>query len=127
MALRSEENTIGAWAFLGGIVLAIIVGVFSGGTSNPFILLTIAVLGVVVGVFVAEKDVQTFLFASMASLIASFAGIQGIAADVALRGITVSGVQITKIIISTLNALLFLFVPSTVVVAVKTVFSIAKV
>ena len=127
MALRAEENTIGAWAFLGGIVLAIIVGVFAGNYSNPLIFITIALLGAIVGIFVAEKDVQKFLFASMASLIASFAGIQGIAADVALRGITVSGVQITKVIISTLNALLFLFVPATIVVAIKTVFSIAKV
>ena len=127
MALRSQENTIGAWAFLGGIILAMIVGVFTGSSPNPLILMTIVVLGVIVGIFVAEKDGQTFLFASMASLIASFAGIQGLATDVALRGITVSGIQITKIMISTLGALLFLFVPATIVVAVKTVFSIAKV
>jgi uncharacterized protein YneF (UPF0154 family) len=127
MALRSRENTIGAWAFLGGIILAIIVGVFTGSSSNPVILVTIVILGLIVGFFVSEKDVQTFLFASAASMIASFAGIQGLATDVALRGITVSGLQITKMMISTLGALLFLFVPATIVVAVKTVFSIAKV
>ncbi|PIO08808.1 hypothetical protein COU59_00130 [Candidatus Pacearchaeota archaeon CG10_big_fil_rev_8_21_14_0_10_34_12] len=127
MSLRSKENTIGAWAFLGGVILAVIVGVFSGSSNNPFLLAVIMVLGLIVGYFVAEKDVQTFLFASVASLIASFAGIQGLASDVALRGIAVSGVHITKMMISVLGALLFLFVPATIVVAIKTVFSIAKV
>lgn len=127
MVLRSRENSIGAWAFLIGVILAIIAGIFSGKSTNPTILMIIAILGLIVGYFVAEKDVQTFLFASMASLIASFAGIQGLATDVALRGITVSGIQITKMMISILGALLFLFIPATIVVAIKTVFSIAKV
>jgi hypothetical protein len=127
MAIKSQENSIGAWAFTIGIVLACIVGVFSGSYSNPLLLTIIAILGLVVGYFVPEKSVQTFLFASAASLIASFAGIQGLASDVALRGITVSGVQITKMMISVLGALLFLFIPATIVVAVKTVFSIAKI
>lgn len=127
MAIKSHENSIGAWAFLIGIVLAFIVGIFSGNYSNPLLLTIIGVLGLIVGYFVPEKDVQTFLFASAASLIASFAGIQGLASDVALRGITVSGVQITRMMISILGALLFLFIPATIVVAVKTVFSIAKI
>jgi len=127
MVIKSKENTIGAWAFLAGIILAIIAGVFAGSSSNPLILTIIVILGLIVGYFVAEKDVQTFLFASAASLIASFAGIQGLASDVALRGIAVSGVQITKFMVSILGALLFLFIPATIVVAVKTVFSIAKV
>jgi len=127
MVIKSKENTIGAWAFLAVIILAIIAGVFAGSSSNPLILTIIVILGLIVGYFVAEKDVQTFLFASAASLIASFAGIQGLASDVALRGIAVSGVQITKFMVSILGALLFLFIPATIVVAVKTVFSIAKV
>jgi len=127
MGIKSQENSFGAWAFLIGVVLAIIVGIFSGSYTNPFLLVVIVALGLVVGYFVAEKDVQTFLFASMASLIASFAGMQGLATNVALKGITVSGIEITKMMVSVLGALLFLFVPATIVVAIKTVFSIAKV
>ncbi|MAG11131.1 hypothetical protein CMI44_02365 [Candidatus Pacearchaeota archaeon] len=127
MVIKSRENSIGARAFLIGVILAVIVGIFSGSYSNPLLLTIIGILGLVVGYFVAEKDVQTFLFASVASLIASFAGIQGLATDVALRGITVSGIPITKMMISILGALLFLFIPATIVVAIKTVFSIAKV
>ena len=89
MVIRSRENSIGAWAFLIGVILAVIVGIFAGSYTNPLLLLIIVILGLVVGYFVPEKNAQTFLFASMASLIASFAGIQGLATDVALRGITV--------------------------------------
>lgn len=127
MAIKSRENSIGAWAFLIGVILAIIVGIFTRGYTNPLIFLIISGLGIVVGYFVAEKDVQTFLFASASSVLASYAGIQGLATNVALTGITVSGVALGKVIASVLGALLFLFVPATIVVAIKTVFSIAKV
>ena len=127
MVIRAQENSFGAWAFLIGIILAIIAGVFTRGSTDPVILIVIVVLGVVVGYFVAENNVQTFLFASVATVVASFAGIQGLATNVALTGITVSGIEIGKIMASVLTALLFLFVPATIIVALKTVFSIAKV
>ena len=127
MSIKSQENSIAAWAFLIGIVLAIIAGIFTRSSTDPTILIVIVLLGVVVGIFVAEKEVQTFLFASVATVVASFAGIQGLATNVALNGITVSGFEIGRMMISILGALLFLFVPSTIVVALKTVFSIAKV
>ncbi len=125
--IRAKENSIGAWAFLIGIILAVIVGIFTRSYTNPIILIIIISLGLIVGYFVAERDAKTFLIASTASVIVSFAGIQGLSTDVALRGISVSGVEMGKIIISVLGSLLFLFVPATIVVAIKTVFSIAKI
>ena len=127
MVIKSQENYIGAWAFLIGIILAVIMGIFARGYTNPIILTIIGLLGIIVGYFVAEKDVQTFLFASAASVLATYAGIQGLATNVALRGITVSGIEIGKMTASVFGALLFLFVPATIVVAIKTVFSIAKI
>ena len=127
MVIRAQENSFGAWAFLVGIILAVIAGIFTRGSTDPVILIIIVVLGLVVGYFVAENNVQIFLFASVATVVASFAGIQGLATNVALTGITVSGIEIGKIIASVLTALLFLFVPATIIVALKTVFSIAKV
>lgn len=127
MAIRAKENSVAAWAFLGGIILAIIAGIFTRGSTDPIILIAIVILGLIVGYFVAENNVQTFLFASVAAVLASFAGIQGLASNVALTGITVSGGEIGKIMASVLTALLFLFVPATIIVALKTVFAIAKV
>lgn len=126
MSIKSRENLVGAWAFLGGIILAVIVGILAGNGPNPWILLALMILGLIIGYFVAEEDVKTFLLASVSLLIASFAGIQGFAADVSLRGLTVSGVEIVKSTISVLVALLFLFIPATMVVALKTVFALAK-
>ncbi|GBE19991.1 MAG TPA: hypothetical protein ENG87_02110 [Candidatus Pacearchaeota archaeon] len=127
MAIKAQENSIGAWAFLAGIILAVIVGIFTGNYTNPIVFSILMVLGLVVGYFVVEKDSKTFLFASASTVLASFAGIQGFATNVALRGIAVSGVEVGKMTASVLGALLFLFVPATIVVAIKTVFSIAKI
>ena len=109
------------------IILAVIVGIFTTGYANPIILLMIIALGLIVGYFIPEKDARTFLFASVAALLASFAGIQGFAANFSLTGVSVSGIGIGKIINSTLSAMLFFFVPATIMVALKTVFSISKV
>jgi len=124
MPIRSRENLIGAWAFLAGVVLAVIVGVLTTYThmkTSPLILGVLALLGIVVGYFVAEKDIQTFLFASVSLVIVSFAGIQGLVLDAAIRGI-----EIGQIVSSVLGALLVLFVPATIIVALKVVFSIAQ-
>jgi hypothetical protein len=121
MAIRARENLIGAWAFLIGIILAILVGIFAGAKINQFILGILAVLGLVVGYFVAEKDVQTFLLASVSLVIVSFAGIQGLVLSAAIVGI-----DIGRLLSSVLGALLVLFVPATIVVAIKTVFAIAQ-
>ena len=127
MVIKARESSIGAWAFLIGIILAILVGIFATGSRNPWFLVALIVIGLIVGYSVAEKDVQTFLFASVATVLASFAGIQGFAANFSLTGVTVSGLGVGKIIASILSALLYLFIPATVVVSIKAVFSIAKV
>lgn len=124
MPIRSRENLIGAWAFLFGIIIAIVAGVFTiffGQKINPIIILVLAVLGIVVGYFVAEKNVQTFLIASVSLVVVSFAGIQGLVLSAAIIG-----VDIGRIISPVLGALLVLFVPATIIVALKTVFSLAK-
>ena len=124
MVIKSRENLIGAWAFLIGTLLAIIVGIVSSLTQykiDTFILSILAVLGLIVGYFVAEKDVRTFLIASVSVVVVSFAGIQGILINSAILG-----TGLNRFVTSILGALLFLFIPATIVVALKTVFSLAK-
>ena len=126
MVIRSQENLIGARAFLIGLIIAVVVGIFAGvnvaGINvNPIILYIMAALGVVVGSFVAEKNVQTFLIASVSLVIVSYTGISGLA-----LGANVSGINLGNMISSILQTLLAMFVPATIIVAVKTVFSISK-
>ena len=121
MSIRSQENLLGARAFLVGIILAVGVGIYTGNKINQVILGILAILGLIVGFFVGEKDVETFLLASVSLVIVSYAGIQGLVLSAAI-----SGIDIGQILSSVLGALLVLLVPATVVVAIKTVFSIAQ-
>jgi len=122
MAIRARENLIGAWAFLIGIFLAIAVGLFAGNYINPIVLGVLAVLGIIVGISVAEKDVQTFLLASVSLVVVSYMGISGL-----VLGAAISGITIGRIISSIMQTLLALFVPATIVVVIKTVFSISRI
>lgn len=122
MPIKSRENLLGAWAFLFGIILAVGAGIFSGIRSTTWVLGVLAVLGFVVGYFVSEKEARTFLIAAVSLVIVSFAGIQGLVLDAAIRGVSIG-----KIMTSTLSALLVMFVPAAVVVALKTVFAISTI
>lgn len=121
MVIRARENLFGAWAFFAGVILAILVGIFAGSNINPLILGILALLGIVTGIFVSERDVQTFLLASVSLVLVSYAGVQGVVLSAAVNGIAIG-----KMIASVLGALLSLFVPATIVVALKTMFSIAR-
>ena len=122
MPIKTRENLWGAYAFLIGIVLSMLIGFFAGSNTNPVILGILSILGVIIGFFVTEKDVQTFLLASVSLVIVSFAGIQGLVLSAAVMGINIG-----MFVASTLGALLVLFVPATIIVALKTVFSISHI
>jgi len=122
MAIRSRENVVGAWAFLAGIMLSIIVGIFAGGSMSPYIVWILLFLGIIVGYFISEKNVRTFLFASVSIVVVSYVGISGMVLNAAI-----SGIQIGKVVSSILGSLLMLFVPAAIVVALKSVFSISTI
>lgn len=121
MPIKYRENLFGAWAFFIGLILAVLVGIFGRNNTNQILLGILALLGLVVGFFVLEKEAQTFLLASVSLVIVSFAGIQGLVLDASIRGL-----EIGRFVSSVLSALLVMFVPATVVVALKTVFGLAK-
>jgi hypothetical protein len=121
--VKSRENLIGAYAFLIGVVLAVLVGILQKSlditsSSLPYIILVI--LGMFVGFFnFGDKDSFTFLVASLSLVIVSGFG------QTAL--VYVSGVPILSSLSAILAALMVMFVPATIIVALKTVFSISKV
>lgn len=124
MALKARENVVSAWAFLIGVFIAILGGVLLnfGGTANPFILVVLLLLGLLVGFFVeiTEKEASAFLLASVSLVIVSFAGQQG------LSNIAFGEIRIGAIVSSTLAGLLVMLVPATIVVAIKSIFLIAR-
>jgi hypothetical protein len=124
MVMRSREYLVGAWAFFIGALLAVVGGVILsfGYSVNPLIFALLAILGLVVGFFVKVTDNggTSFLLAAVSLVIVSYAGQQGISS------VTFGTVQIGKIMLSTLGGLLVMLVPATIVVAIKSLFSIAQ-
>lgn len=115
MVKKSGKNLIGAWAFLIGVVLSILIGLFSVylGSKITIILGILVVLGIIVGLLnVKGKESSKFLLASLALVIVGYMG-QGVLSIIPQIG-------------AILSALLVLFVPATIIVALKNVFDIAK-
>ncbi|MEX0920150.1 MAG: hypothetical protein WDZ69_01040 [Candidatus Pacearchaeota archaeon] len=128
MAIRSQENSLGAWAFLIGVILAILIGLSTTILAIPTIVsynaqiyAILVILGLVIGfVGVSGKDTQSFLWAGAVLVVVSRFGMEGV------RG-SLIGVGVGDAVSSVFGALLALFVPATIVVALKMVFSIAKI
>jgi hypothetical protein len=129
MAITSRENSISAWIFLIGVVLAIFIGILTAfmpvnrieQLSSP-IYLVLVLLGIFVGIKidVSDKHSQTFLIASAVLVIVSKFGMESVLGSLI-------GIGIGDLVSSVFGALLVLFVPATIVVALKTVFSMTKV
>jgi len=130
MVIISKENSWSAWAFLIGVVLAVLIGV---GTSSlipidsivkrsPQIYAILVILGLVIGFTtkVDKKDTQTFLYTSAILVIVSKFGMDSVTGSLI-------GIGVGSLVSSIFGALLTLFVPATIIVALKNVFSIARV
>ncbi len=103
-------NKLGAWAFLIGIAIAIILG-FMGNVSDW--LLVLVIIGIIVGLFnVADEETMPFLLSGAVLVIVTSQGQQLFSSVEWLANI--------------FNAMLALFTPATIVVAIKNVFSLAK-
>lgn len=128
MVLKSKENTIGAWTFLIGVILAIGIGIFTTllpipalKEYSPQIYAILVLIGLAVGFLnVTGKDTQTFLIAGTVLVIVSKFGLESVTG-------TLIGIGIGDAVSSVFGALIALFAPATIIVALKTVFSIAKV
>ena len=127
--IKSKENDIGARAFLIGVILAVIIGVASStliriqviADYNDTIYAILIILGIIVGFMnVTGRDSQTFLIAGAVLVIASKFGMDAVSSSLI-------GVGVGEVVRSVFGALLALFVPATIIVALKTVFSIANV
>lgn len=107
---RSLGNLIGGLAFLIGVVLAIIAG-FIGLSSQ--IVMALVIIGLIVGLLnIGDREVMPFLFSGLVLVLISSSGDKLIAIIPYADGI--------------LTALLAIFIPATVIVAVKNVFGLAR-
>ncbi len=121
--VKSKENLLGAYAFLIGVIFSIFVGLLQDSlgaeaSNSPYAILVI--LGVFVGSLnVGDKESLTFLLVSTVLVVVAGQGQSAL--------IYLSSIPVIALLNSILNALLILFIPATIIVALKTVFSIAKI
>lgn len=128
MVLKSRENVLGAWAFLAGVILAVAIGLSTTLLPIPALITyskqiyaILIVLGIIVGSMnVTGKESQTFLLAGAVLVVVSRFGMEGVTGSLI-------GIGLGDAVTSVFAALLAMFTPATIIVALKTVFSIAKV
>lgn len=109
-----KQKTLGEWAFLAGIVLSILIGVFPPPIQFTLPELILGILGLIVGFLnITAKETKEFLIASIALLLAGSAGLEVFPT----LGWTFSSIL--------LNISQFV-APAAMVVAVKTVFDLAR-
>jgi len=129
MVMISKENSLGVTAFLAGVILAVLIGIFT--TLIPVdtvmnyssqIYAVLVILGIMVGfsVKMIGKDSQTFLLSGAALVVVSKYGMDSV------RG-SIIGVGVGEAVSSIFAALLALFVPATIIVALKLVSSSSRV
>jgi len=116
MAKKIKKNTLGAWAFLIGIVVATTIGIFSAqvtGQVQEVVLWLLIFLGIIVGLLnITNKESLGFLLVIVALVIVSYFG--------------KTILMIVPVLRNILWALLILFIPTAIIVALKSVFEMAK-
>lgn len=104
---------LGSWAFLIGVILAVVLGSGLLWALDATWLGILVVIGIIIGALnIAEKEAMPFLLSGAVLVIVSSQG-QAVMGNIAV----VSGI---------LSALLAIFVPATIIVAIKNVFGLAR-
>jgi len=118
MAKRSIVNTnkIGSWSFLVGLVLAVLLGLGYHGNYAEVMVWAVFLIGVVVGILnITVTEVSKFLNSGTVLVLVSYLAIEvGVFHGVAPQ------------IVGVLSSILTLFVPATIIVALRAVFSLAR-
>jgi len=121
-AKKSKKNLmtkVGIWSFIIGLILAVIIAIFSTQKTPAWVLAVLAVLGLIVGFLnVTKEESVPFLVASLAFLV-SF---QSLAATLSIVTFEVISKQL-----ATFFQLLSVFIaPAAAIVAVIALFHIAR-
>jgi hypothetical protein len=113
---KQTENLLGRWSFLVGFVLAVLLGLGFTGSYASIMIWAIFLLGIVVGLLnITSSEVSGFLTSGTVLVLVSFLGVQvGVFEGVA------------PVIANVLRGILTLFVPATLIVALKAVWDVAK-
>ncbi len=107
---------VGSWAFLIGLIIALVIGFFDSWTIYPTLVSILIVLGLIVGFLnVTGHESGMFLLASVSMVVVMFFG-----------GSVIGNVQVVGgYLAGVMNSMMIFIVPATIVVALKAIFSLA--
>lgn len=112
----SMDHKIGAYAFLVGVAIAILAGIFSPASTQSTVALILVALGLIVGFLnISEKEVTSFLIAAIALIAVGQAG---------LSVITVA--NLGNILSAMVDNIKLFVAPAALVVALKEVRQLAE-
>ncbi|MCH8004509.1 MAG: hypothetical protein IH934_07830 [Nanoarchaeota archaeon] len=116
------EQKIGHYSFIGGVIIAVVLGLFStqvGAAAGAWLASLLVVLGLIVGFLnVSGKETKEFLTVATVLVIAAFAG----GASDILGGVQIIGAYLQGIF----SNMLAFIVPATVVVGLKDIWALGQ-
>jgi len=102
---------VGSWAFLLGVVLAFVLGLL-GEVSDVWIIVLV-IIGLIIGLLnISEKETTPFLVSGVILIVSSALG----------RNVFYN----VQVLSHVLDALLIIFIPAIIVVAIRNVFNLAE-
>ncbi len=115
------EKKIGHYSFIGGVIIAFVLGLFSAslGGATPWLTSLLVILGLIAGFLnVTGKETKEFMLVAVVLIISAYAGgATSILAEVQFIGPYLQGIF--------LNVLAFV-VPTTIVVGLKDIWSLGQ-
>ena len=115
------EQKIGHYSFIGGVIIAIVLGLFAAnlGTATVWLVSLMVLLGLIAGFLnVTGKETKEFMMVATVLIIAAFAGgASGTLGQVEMIGQYIQGI---------FDNILAFVVPATVVVGLKDIWSLGQ-
>lgn len=116
------EKKIGQYSFIGGVIIAFVLGLVPPatlGTASAWLTSLLVVLGLIVGfINVTGKETKEFMLVATVLMIAAFVG----HGSETLGGVQVIGLYLSGIF----TQILAFVVPATIVVGLKDIWSLGK-
>lgn len=114
---KKNNNMIGSWAFTIGVIVALLLGILSSwfsASAQQWLAIALVVIGIIVGLLNVTGD-ETHQFLITAAILVFVSGSGAGALSLVWMPLA-----------SAFQYLMILFVPATIVVAIKAVFALAR-
>ncbi len=110
-------SKIGSWAFILGVLIAVVAGLIQSVADNPTIVSLLIVLGLIVGFLnVTGRETTPFLLATVSLVVVTWM-VKDVFGAVSIVGPYLAGIM---------KSIMTFVVPSTIIVSMKAVYALAS-